>query len=387
MWERLRVILRKEFIQALREPRMRVLLFLPPFLQLLIFGYAVTLDVDHAKIAWMDMDRTPESRALLARFEGSGRFDVVATPQNEAQAQSVLDRGQAHAVVRVLPEFARNLARGRATEVQVLLDGTNSNTASLVSAYASQVIADFANDVMAGQTKNDQTIKVEIRGPGLARSAVLMPAAAGSRVWFNPDLRSRNYFVPGVIANILFMVTLMLTSQAIIREKEIGTMEQLMVTPIRPIELMLGKTLPFALVGLMNMMIITTGALLIFHVPFRGNFFLLLFCALLFLMTSLGAGLFLSTVSQTQQQANMGSFFFTTPAFMLSGFMFPIRNMPIAVQYLSYLNPLRYFMEIVRGVFLKGVGVEVLWPRMLCLLVYGVTVLGLSAARFHKTLD
>ena len=387
MWERLRVILRKEFIQALREPRMRYLLFLPPFMQLLIFGYAVTLDVDHAKIAWMDMDRTPESRALLARFEGSGRFDVVATPQNEEQAQSVLDRGQAHAVVRVLPGFARDLARGRATEVQVLLDGTNSNTASLVSAYASGVIAGFANDVMTGQTKNDQTIKVSIRGPGLARSAMLTPAAAGSRVWFNPDLRSRNYFVPGVIANILFMVTLMLTSQAIIREKEIGTMEQLMVTPIRPIELMLGKTLPFALVGLMNMMIITTGALLIFHVPFRGNFFLLLFCALLFLMTSLGAGLFLSTVSQTQQQANMGSFFFTTPAFMLSGFMFPIRNMPVAVQYLSYLNPLRYFMEIVRGVFLKGVGVEVLWPRMVCLLVFGVTVLGLSAARFHKTLD
>jgi ABC-2 type transport system permease protein len=387
MWERLRVILRKEFIQALREPRMRVLLFLPPFMQLLIFGYAVTLDVDHAKIAWMDMDRTPESRALLARFQGSGRFDVVATPQNEAQAQSVLDRGQAHAVVRVLPDFARGLARGSPTEVQVLLDGTNSNTASLVSAYASQVIAGFANDVMAGQAKNDQTIQVQIRGPGLARNAVLTPAAPGSRVWFNPDLRSRNYFVPGVIANILFMVTLMLTSQAIIREKEIGTMEQLMVTPIRPIELMLGKTLPFALVGLMNMLIITGGALLIFHVPFRGNFFLLLFCALLFLMTSLGAGLFLSTVSRTQQQANMGSFFFTTPAFMLSGFMFPIRNMPVPVQYFSYLNPLRYFMEIVRGVFLKGVGVEILWPRMLCLAVYGVLVLGLSAARFHKTLD
>jgi ABC-2 type transport system permease protein len=387
MWERLQVILRKEFIQALREPRMRVLLFLPPLMQLLIFGYAVTLDVDHARIAWMDMDRTPESRALRARFEGSGRFDVIAAPESEEQAQSVLDRGQAHAVVRVLPGFARDLARGRATEVQVLLDGTNSNTASLVSAYASGVIAGFANDVMAGQTKNDQTIKVEIRGPGLARSAMLTPAAAGSRVWFNPDLRSRNYFVPGVIANILFMVTLMLTAQAIIREKEIGTLEQLMVTPIRPIELMLGKTLPFALVGLMNMLIITAGALLIFHIPFRGNFFLLLFCALLFLMTSLGAGLFLSTVSQTQQQANMGSFFFTTPAFMLSGFMFPIRNMPVAVQYLSYLNPLRYFMEIVRGVFLKGVGVEVLWPRMLCLLVYGVTVLGLSAARFHKTLD
>jgi ABC-2 type transport system permease protein len=386
MRERLRVILRKEFIQALREPRMRVLLFLPPLLQLLVFGYAVTLDVDHARIAWMDMDRTPESRALQARFEGSGRFDVVAAPTSEQEVQSVLDRGQVHAVVRVLPGFARDLARGRSTEVQVLLDGTNSNTASLVSAYASQVIAAFSQDVMTGQTKNRQTIKVEIRGSGVART-VLTPAEAESRVWFNPDLHSRNYFVPGVAANILLMVTLMLTSQAIIREKEIGTMEQLMVTPMRPIELMLGKTLPFAVVGLINMLVITGGALLIFHVPFRGNFFLLMFCAVLFLMTSLGAGLFLSTVSQTQQQANMGSFFFTTPAFMLSGFMFPIRNMPPVVQYLSYLNPLRYFMEIVRGIFLKGVGVSVLWPQMLCLFVYGTAVLSFSAARFRKTLD
>jgi len=386
MRERIRVILRKEFIQALREPRMRFLLFMPPLIQLLVFGYAVTLDVDHAHIAWMDMDRTPESRALLARFEGSGRFDVVATPRNEQETQSVLDRGQVHAVVRVLPGFARDLARGRATEVQVLLDGTNSNTASLVSAYAQQVIAAYSSDVMTGQTKNQQTIKVAIRGPGVART-VLTPAAPESRVWFNPDLHSRNYFVPGVAANILLMVTLMLTSQAIIREKEIGTMEQLMVTPMRPIELMLGKTLPFAIVGLVNMLVITGGALLIFHVPFRGNFFLLMFCAMLFLMTSLGAGLFLSTISQTQQQANMGSFFFTTPAFMLSGFMFPIRNMPVAVQYFAYLNPLRYFMEIVRGIFLKGIGITVLWPQMLCLFVYGTAILGLSAARFRKTLD
>jgi ABC-2 type transport system permease protein len=298
----------------------------------------------------------------------------------------VLDRGQVHAVVRVLPGFARDLARGRATEVQVLLDGTNSNTASLVSAYAQQVIAEYSNDVMTGQSKNQQTIKVEIRGPGMTRT-VLTPAAPQSRVWFNADLHSRNYFVPGVAANILLMVTLMLTSQAIIREKEIGTMEQLMVTPMRPIELMLGKTMPFAIVGMSNMLVITGGALLIFHVPFRGNFFLLMFCAMLFLMTSLGAGLLLSAVSQTQQQANMGSFFFTTPAFMLSGFMFPIRNMPPVVQYLSYLNPLRYFMEIVRGIFLKGVGVAVLWPQMVCLFVYGTAVLLFSAARFRKTLD
>jgi ABC-2 type transport system permease protein len=387
MRERILVLLRKEFIQAFREPRMRGLLFIPPVLQLIIFGYAVTLDVDHAHIAWMDMDRTPESRALAARFVGSVRFDIVAEPASEQQVQNLLDRGEVHAVVRVLPGFARDLARGRSTEVQVLLDGTNSNTASLVSAYAAGVINGFSNDVLAGQTKNQQTIKVEIRGPGVARPTARPPAEAASRVWFNPDLRSRNYFVPGVAANILLMVTLMLTSQAIIREKEIGTLEQLMVTPLRPIELMLGKTLPFALVGLTNMMMITAGALLIFHVPFRGNFLLLLFCAALFLMTSLGAGLFLSTISHTQQQANMGQFFFTTPAFMLSGFMFPIRNMPPVVQYLSYLNPLRYFMEIVRGVFLKGVGIEVLWPKMLCLAIYGTAILSLAAVRFHKTLD
>jgi ABC-2 type transport system permease protein len=387
MWERIRVILRKEFLQTLREPRMRVLLFMPPLLQLVIFGYAVTLDVDHARIAWMDMDRTPASRSLRAEFEGSGRFDVVATPLNEDEVQRLLDRGRVHAVVRVLPNFARDLARGRTAEVQVLLDGTNSNTASLVSAYAAGVIDGFSNDVIPRQEKNQQTIKLDVRSPGSAPNAPVAQPASSTRVWFNPDLHTRNYFVPGTIANILLMVTLMLTAQAIVREKEIGTLEQLMVTPMRPIELMLGKTLPFAAVGLLNMLLITGGALLIFRVPCRGNFLLLLFCALLFLMTSLGAGLLLSTVSQTQQQANMGSFFFTTPAFMLSGFMFPIRNMPPVVQYLSYLNPLRYFMEIVRGVFLKGVGVSVLWPKMLCLFVYGVTILTLSALRFHKKLD
>jgi ABC-2 type transport system permease protein len=382
MWQRVGVILRKEFIQTLREPRMRFLLFLPPLLQLIVFGYAVTLDVDTARIAWMDMDHTPESRALLARFKGSGRFEVVAWPENEAQVQSVLDRSQAHAVVRVLPGFARDLLRGRPTQVQVLLDGTNSNTASLVSAYTSQVIAAFSNDLAPSRTVN--LVLTNAGNPPGSTTGLVMPR---TRVWFNADLYSRNYFVPGVSANILLMITLMLTAQAIIREKEIGTLEQLMVTPMRPIELMLGKTLPFALVGLVDMLLITGAALLIFHVPFRGNFLLLMFCAALFLMTSLGAGLFLSTISDTQQQAVMMSFFFNTPAFMLSGFTFPIRNMPVVVQYLTYLNPLRYFMEIVRGVFLKGVGIEILWPKMLSLLVYGVAVLGLSAIRFRKKLD
>jgi ABC-2 type transport system permease protein len=265
----------------------------------------------------------------------------------------------------------------------VLVDGTNSNTASLVSNYAGGVIADFSTD----QLELQQRAKAMARSGGTPVAAALPEIDAATRVWFNPDLYSRNYFVPGVVANIIMMVTLMLTSLAIVREKEIGTMEQLMVTPVRPIELMLGKTLPFAVVGLIDVALITGAALLVFHVPLRGSFLLLLGCAVLFLMTSLGAGLFLSTISHTQQQAMMSSFFFSTPAFMLSGFAFPIRNMPLVVQWLTYLNPVRYFIEIVRGIFLKGVGVDVLWPQMVCLAVYGAGVLGLSAARFRKKLD
>ncbi len=377
------MIMRKEFIQALREPRMRIMLFLPPLLQLILFGFAVNLDVDHARIAWMDMDRTPESRDLRYRFEGSGRFDVVAEPRNEEEVRQLLDHAKVEAVVRVLPEFARNLMRSGGAQVQVLTDGTNSNTASLVSSYASEVIAKYSSDAVA----NRQNVLVLTRSPKAAANMNMPQVEARTRVWFNPDLHSRNYFVPGVVANIIMLVTLMLTALAIVREKEIGTMEQLMVTPLRPIELMLGKTLPFALVGLVDVVVITAAALIIFHIPFRGNPLLLLASAVLYLLTSLGAGLFLSTISQTQQQAMMASFFFTTPAFMLSGFSFPVRNMPVVVQYLTYLDPIRYFMEIVRGIFLKGVGFSALWPQLLALLIYGVTVLSLSVARFHKSLD
>jgi ABC-2 type transport system permease protein len=383
MWERIHMILRKEFIQALREPRMRVLLFLPPLLQLILFGFAVNLDVDHARIAWMDMDHTPESRDLRWRFEGSGHFDVVAEPRNEEEVRYLLDHAEVEAVVRVLPEFARDLMRQGGAQVQVLTDGTNSNTASLVGSYASEVIAQYSIDAVAHR----QNALVLTRSPGAAANLTVPQVEARTRVWFNPDLHSRNYFVPGVVANIIMLVTLMLTALAIVREKEIGTMEQLMVTPVRPIEVMLGKTLPFALVGLVDVVVITAAALIVFRIPLRGSPLLLLGCAVLYLLTSLGAGLFLSTISQTQQQAMMASFFFTTPAFMLSGFAFPIRNMPVVVQYLTYLDPIRYFMEIVRGIFLKGVGFTALWPQMLALLIYGVTVMGLSVTRFHKSLD
>lgn len=385
MRQRLRSMIRKEFIQALRDPRMRTLLFLPPLIQLLVFGYAVNLDVDTATIAWMDQDRTPQSRELRAAFEDSGHFTIGALPDDDRAMQFALDRGQVDGVIRVLPGFGRDIGRGRATSVQVLLDGTNSNTASLVSGYASQVIARYSQ-VASGDAQRARLVGGTMNAGGPV-SLPMPQLVARTRVWYNPDLRSRNYFIPGVVVNIIALVTLSLTAMAIVREKEIGTMEQLMVTPIRPVELILGKTLPFVVVGYWDLVLVTSAALLIFHVPFNGSFGLLLFAALMFLLTTLAAGLFISTISRTQQQAMLATTLFFQPFFMLSGFSFPIRNMPEGVQWLTYLNPVRYFMEIVRGVFLQGAGISTLWPQILSLAVFGVIVLGLSVSRFHKQLE
>jgi ABC-2 type transport system permease protein len=383
MSKRVLYIIRKEVRQALREPRMRAMLFVPPIIQLLIFGYAVNLDVENAAMAWMDQDRTPQSRELLSKFVGSKRFEVLATPESEMEVAPVLDSGKVDVVVRVLPGFGRDVLRGKTTAVQVLVNGSNSNTASLVASYASGVIAGYASDVMNEQARQ-KLVGRTARGP-------IHPAIPTldlrSRVWFNPDLKSRNYFVPGVVVNIIALVTLMLTAMAIVREKEIGTMEQLMVTPIRPLELMMGKTLPFAVVGLIDMVLVVVVARLLFGVPFRGSGLLLLLASICFLLTSLGTGLFISTISRTQQQAMMTTFLFFQPCFLLSGFTFPVRNMPQAVQYLTLLNPVRYFMEIVRGLFLKGSGITVLWPQMLALALIGVVVMSLSATRFHKRLE
>ncbi|PYU89450.1 MAG: ABC transporter permease [Acidobacteria bacterium] len=385
MWGRVREIIKKEFYQTLRDPRMRVLLVLPPIIQLIVFGYAVNLDIETSSMAWMDQDLTPRSRELLAEFQGSHRFLLKAVPAREKEIQYLLDRGEVQIVVRVLPGFARDIERGNPVSVQVLLDGTNSNTASILASYAQQVVSGYGRKVLAGHEGLRLAALTESTGAPVA--ADLPVLTAQSRVWFNPSLKSRYYFVPGVVVNIIALVTIMLTAMSIVREKEIGTMEQLMVSPIRPIELMLGKLLPFAVIGLVDVAVVTTAALAVFRVPFRGNALLLLGSAVLFLLTTLGAGLFISTVSQTQQQAVMSSFFFFMPAFMLSGFTFPIRNMPVPVQYLTYADPLRYFIEIVRGVFLKGTGSDILWPQMAALALFGVTVLGLSAARFRKRLD
>ena len=385
MWNRILAILWKEFIQTLRDPRRRSLLIGPPLLQLVLFGYAVNLDVEHAPIAWMDMDRTPESRELLAAYQGSRYFRITALPATDNEVQDLMDHGKVQAVLRVLPGYARDVMRGDSASLQILVDGTNSNTASIVASYATQIALTHATKTLADRQKSRLVgLTTKIGGAAPAVTPIL---TAQSRVWFNPDLVSRVYFVPGVIVNIIALVTIMLTSMSIVREKEIGTMEQLLVTPVKPLELILGKLLPFAAVGVVEVALVVVAALLIFHVPIRGNILLLFGCSLLYLLSTLGVGLFISTISQTQQQAMMASFFFFMPAMLLSGFAFPIRNMPPAAQYLTYLNPLRYFMQIVRDLFLKGVGMASLWQEILALFVFGAAILGLSALRFHKNLD
>lgn len=382
MWERILVIVRKELLQTVRDVRRRMLLFGPPLLQLIVFGYAVNMDVQNARLAWLDKDNTPESRHLRSSFVSSHYFRVVEAPSRIEEARHLLDRGEIQAIVQILPRFGRDVQRGQTTAVQILVDGTDSNTAAIISSYASQIVASYAAAVLAGSRNS--------RALASGTTAAAAPPAGVSarlRVWFNPDLKSRDYFVPGVVVNIIALVTIMLTSMSIVREKEVGTMEQLMVTPIRPFELMLGKVLPFALIGLLEVALVVAAAELIFQTPFRGSVLTLFGCSALFLLTSLGVGLFISTVSNTMQQAMMASFFFFMPAMLLSGFAFPIRNMPPAVQYLTYLNPVRYFMEIVRGIFLKGTGPEFLWPQMMALFIIGAAILTLSSLRFHKRLD
>lgn len=385
MGKRIREIIRKEYYQTLRDPRSRLILFLPPLIQLIVFGYAVNLDVENIQMAWMDLDRTLESRNLLANFSGSGRFRVTEMPSREEEVRNLLDRGAVHAVVRVLPGFARQIRRGETASVQILLDGTDSNTASIVSNYMIQIVGRYSNLIRGQQERARMVARTAERGKPANRR--LPGLKAQSRVWFNADLLSRNYFVPAILVQILALVTQLLTAMAIVREKEIGTLEQLMVSPIKPVELILGKTLPFAVVGLVQMVLVTVIALLLFQVPFRGNFLMLLGSSAVFLMTTLGVGLFISTIAETQQQAMMSSFFFTMPAIMLSGFAFPINNMPTIIQYLTYLNPLRYFVEIVRGIFLKGTGLHVLWPQVTALGLFGIAILGISSARFRKRLD
>jgi len=375
MWERILTILRKEFRAIFRDPRMRMVIIGFPVFQTLIFGYAVSLDVRHVKLAVVDRDNTPASRELVARFTGSDFFDAAAFTFDDDEARQLIDSAKASAILQINAGYEQNLRGGRTTPVQVIVDGSDSNTARFVATYASAIAAAANTEIMLDRSLRQTGRNVRVGG------VALQP-----RAWFNADLESRNYYVPGIIAMLVMLIALMLTSMSIVREKEAGTIEQIMVTPIRPVEFILGKCAPFAVIGFLNVCMVTAVGLFWFGIPFRGSFPLLLLGTALFLLSTLGVGLFISTVSQTQQQAMMTTFFFFFPAMLFSGFIFPIANMPLVIQYLSLLDPLRFMLVIVRGIFLKGVGLEILWPQFAALLAIGLVVMSIAISRFHKTL-
>ncbi len=375
MWERIRHMLIKEFIQVFRDPKMKGIIFAMPIIQVMVFGYAVTTDVKHVPLAILDRDSSRMSRDLVARFVASGYFDVAAYIQDDKQARELIDRGEAQALLRIDNGFEDDLRAGRKVPVQILVDGSDSNTAGIVLNYSGKIVGKFSQDVL-----NERLSRLQ------GKAGINAGIVVGTRAWFNENLESRNFYVPGVIAILVMLITLMLTSMAVVREKEIGTIEQIMVTPITPMEFILGKSVPFALIGFADVLIITAVAVFWFEVPIRGNILLLFGATGLYIMTTLGIGLLISTISETQQQAMMSTFFFYFPAVLLSGFMFPIANMPTVIQWATYLNPLRYFLVIVRGIFLKGIGVSILWPQMAALAIMGVAVLWLASRRFHKTL-
>jgi ABC-2 type transport system permease protein len=375
MFERLKSMLVKEFIQVLRDPKMRIIIFILPVFQTIVFGYAVNTDVKDIKTAVYDLDNSPESRDLTARFAGSGYFRIVEYVYSDKRVEELIDKGTVKAVLRMNRGFGAELGAGRVAPLQILLDGTDSNTAGIVLTYAGKIATSY-ND----RIRLDQAARTF--GPAFRVGGVEME----SRAWFNENLESRNFYVPAVIANIVFIITMLLSSMAVVREKEIGTMEQIIVTPIRRSEFILGKTVPFILIGFIDVALITLVAAFWFDVPIRGSISLLFGATALFLMSSLGFGLLISTISRTQQQAMMSAFFFIFPAMLLSGFAFPIENMPDPVQWLTFLNPLRYYLVIIRGIFLKGIGFGILWHQFLALLLLGTTILAFAVSRFRKTL-
>lgn len=366
-------LVRKELLQTRRDKRMLGILFIAPIFQLFLFGYAVSTDINHVPTAIFDEDRSSSSRALVTRLERSGYFEEKVYLTNSAGVDTVLDAGTVEMVLHIPHGFARDLARNHTAHIQTILDGSDSMTARVVTGYVEGVVQQYTGTILLQRLQRH------------SRSLSRLPGIDGRlRVWYNPELRSVNFMIPGVMCMILLVITTMMTSMAIVKEKEIGTLEQLIVTPITSAELMLGKTLPFLAIGLFDMLLVLLAAIGWFHVTVAGSIILLVLLTILFLLTTLGLGIFISTISHTQQEATLTSFFFLLPFILLSGFIFPIENMPAAIQWITYAIPLRYFLEIVRGIFLRGNGVAVLWPQILILALFGVGILALSASRFRK---
>lgn len=377
MLARLKQMLIKEFIQVFRDKRTRFVLFGPPIIQMLIFGYAATFEIHHVATVVLDLDHSQESRDLISRFTSSPYFDVQHQLTDSRQIEDLIDRGKATVALQINPGFAENLRKGQTAPLQVIVDATNSNTALIASGYINQIAIGFAKDY--------QRDRINRISPQLTER--IPSVELEQRPWYNPDLRSRWFFVPGIVGSLTLVLVVNLTAFAVVREREIGTLEQIMVTPIRPAEFILGKTLPFFLIGLFDVSLIAVVGTLWFQVPFRGQVSVLFIGAILFLLCMLGVGLLISTVSATQQQAMVTAFFFLMPAITFSGFAFPISTMPQWLQYLTYASPLRYFLIVLRGTYLKGVGMDILWPQMLAMAGLGLGLLATAVLRFHKAID
>jgi len=367
-------LVRKERRQLLRDPRTRMIVFVAPIVQLIVFGYAVNTDIHDVATIVVDYDVTPASRRLVDAFTASGRFRVTDRGTRSAAALEALESGDAVVALEIPAGFAADLAAGRSPSVQILVDGTNSNTGTVALGYANRIVQRFGAEA----------------GSALAVRRGFEPLPAGvdlpARAWYNPGLRSRDYNVPAVIGAVLMLMCLLLTSLAVAREREAGTLEQLMVTPLTPAELMLGKTIPVSVVGLIDLALVTTVAVAWFRVPFRGSLLTLLVAAVLYIVAGLAFGLLISTVSKTQQEAFMTMFLFFLPAIILAGFLYPVHTMPALFRWLSVLDPVRHFLTIVRGIFLKGEGMAGLWPEYLILAGMAFGALGLAVTRFRRSL-
>ena len=377
MFARILTLLIKEFLEMRRDTWARFRLIVPPLIQVIVFGYAATFEVFGVSTAILDRDHSQESRELIARFVHDGRFHIVILGATQGDLDAGLDRGATTLAIEIPAGFAQALRKGQEAPAALSVDGANSNTALIAMGYVGQITAQFSRDY------------------GLDRAQRLSGGAGASaptitleqRPWYNPDLNSRWFFVPGVIATLTLTMIVNLTSFAIVREREVGTLEQIMVTPVRPLEFILGKTAPFFLVGLALTALIAGVGTLWFQIPFVGNPLVLLLGTSLYLLSVLGLGLLISTICVTQQQAFATNFFVVNPLFTLSGFSFPIASMPAALQWITCVNPVRYYLVIIRGTFLKGVGLAVLWPEMAALAAIALGLLTASILRFRKSLD
>jgi ABC-2 type transport system permease protein len=367
---RVAVLVWKELIELKEDRDLFGIVIVAPILQLFMLGYAATTDVRDVPLVVADADRSAASRALVARFDASPNFTIVDVVTSPNEVDSYLERGRAWIALAIPPGYGEAIGRAAPQALQVIADGSDANSTNVAIGYATNLIAGYAQELAA------QLPVESMAAPGIEPRV---------RVWFNSRLDSRDFMIPGVLALLLLVITTNLSSMGIVREKELGTLEQLNVTPLRRWELIVGKLLPYALVGIVDVCLVLAVAVLWFQVPLRGSVTLLFALTLVYLMSTLGLGLFVSTISSTQQQAMMTTiFFFLMPMIYLSGFIFPIENMPAVIQPLTYLLPLRYYLVILRSIFLKGVGLETLWPEAIALAAWGLAILSLAVARSTK---